>query len=201
MAIKNRSSNKSSKPRIEAQSHAALVEIRDTLLETYAASDAMNQLIIELLDPAAWRAQPPRTKGGGRTIAARFAQMHNVRLKWLKGSAPHLKCPPPLNPHRCTMNQAASAHHKSSAQCLQMLTDALSAAPNRHVTKFYRDSWMPTWRAGGAMFSYMFAHEAHHRGQILMLAHQLGHRVLHKSPHIWQWEKFWKEAGLKTRPR
>jgi len=75
------------------QSHEspdALAEIRDTLLETYAANDAMNQLIIELLDPSAWRAQPPGRKSGGRTIAAIFTHMHNARLKWLKGSAPHL---------------------------------------------------------------------------------------------------------------
>jgi uncharacterized damage-inducible protein DinB len=191
------------------QSPDALAEIRDTLLETYAANDAMNQLILELLDPRAWRAQPPgknpekkpEKKNGGRTIAAIFAHVHNARLKWLKGSAPHLKCPPPLNPHRCTINQAASAHRKSATQCLLMLKDALSAMPNRRVTKFYRDSWMPTWRAGGTMFTYMFAHEAHHRGQILMLAHQLGYRVMDKSPHIWQWEKFWKEASLTTRPR
>jgi uncharacterized damage-inducible protein DinB len=183
------------------QSPEALAEIRDTLLETYAANDAMNQLILELLDPLAWRMQLPGTKAGGRTIAAIFAHVHNARLKWLKGSAPHLKCPPPLNPYRCTMKQAAAAHRKSAAQCLLMLKDALSAAPHRRVTKFYRDSWMPTWRAGGTMFTYMFAHEAHHRGQILMLAHQLGYRVLDRSPHIWQWEKFWKEAGLKTRPR
>jgi uncharacterized damage-inducible protein DinB len=187
------------------QSCAALAEIRDTLLETYAANDAMNQLIFELLDPRAWRAQSPGEKpgkkSGGRTIAAIFAHVHNARLKWLKGSAPHLKCPPPLDPHRCTMNQAAAAHRKSAAQCLLMLKDALSTNPNRRVKKFYRDGWMPVWRAGGTMFTYMFAHEAHHRGQVLMLAHQLGYRVMDKSPHIWQWEKFWKEAGLKTRPR
>jgi len=51
------------------------------------------------------------------------------------------------------------------------------------------------------MFAYMFAHEAHHRGQILMLAHQLGYRVLYKTAGIWQWEKLWKQAGLTTRPR
>ncbi len=186
---------------LASQSYAALAEIRDTLLETYAANDAMNQLIFELLDPAAWRAQPPGKKGTGRTIAAIFAHLHNARLKWLKGSAPHLKCPPPLNPHRCTMNQAAAAHRKSAAQCLRMLEDALSGSPNRLVTKFYRDGWMPTWRAGGTMFTYMFAHEAHHRGQVLMLVHQLGYPVTNSSPHIWQWEKFWKEAGLKKRPR
>jgi len=82
-----------------------------------------------------------------------------------------------------------------------MLTDALSAAPNRRVSKFSRDSWMPTWPAGGTMFAYMFSHEAHHRGQILMLAHQLNYRVLDKTPGIWQWEKLWKQSGLTTRPR
>jgi len=55
--------------------------------------------------------------------------------------------------------------------------------------------------AGGTMFAYMFSHEAHHRGQILMLAHQVGYRVLDKTPGIWQWEKLWKQAGLITRPR
>jgi len=183
------------------ESHAALAEIRDTLLETYASNDAMNQLILSHLDPRAWRAQLPGQKGKGRAIAAIFAHLHNTRLKWLKGSAPHLKCPPMLDPHRCTMTQAAVAHRKSAEQCLRMLRDALSAAPNRRVSKFFRDSWMPTWPAGGTMFAYMFAHEAHHRGQILMLAHQLGYPVFPGKPGIWQWEKLWKQAGLTTRSR
>jgi uncharacterized damage-inducible protein DinB len=182
-------------------SHAALAEIRDSLLETWASNDAMNQLILSHLDPRAWRAQPPGQKGSGRTIAAIFSHVHNSRLKWLRNSAPHLKCPPALDGDRCSMKQAAAEHRRSAAQCLCMLSDALSAAPNRRVAKFNRDSWMPTWPAGGTMFAYMFAHEAHHRGQIMMLAHQVGYRVLDKTPGIWQWEKMWKEAGLTTRPR
>ena len=83
------------------QSCAALAEIRDTLLETYASNDGMNQLILSHLDPRAWRAQPPGQTGSGRTIAALFAHLHNNRLVWLKHSAPHLKCPPPLDPDRC----------------------------------------------------------------------------------------------------
>ena len=184
---------------VTLQSYAALAEIRDSLLETYASNDAMNQLILSHLDPRAWRAQPPGHKGQGRTIAAIFAHLHNCRLKWLRRSAPHLKRPPALDPHRCSMKQAATAHRKSAAQCLRMLSDALSAAPHRRVAKFSRDGWARTWPAGGTMFAYMFAHEAHHRGQILMLAHQLGYRV--PEPNIWQWDKLWKQSGLTTRPR
>ena len=183
------------------QSHAALAEIRDSLLETYASNDAMNQLILSNLDPRAWRAQPPGQKRQGRTIAAIFVHLHNVRVKWLRLSAPHLQRPQPLDPDRCTIKQAADALKKSAAQCLRMLSDALSASPNRRVAKFSRDGWMPTWPAGGTMFAYMFSHEAHHRGQILLLSHQLGYRVLHRTAGIWQWEKLWKQSGLTTRPR
>jgi len=190
------------------RSEAALAEIRDVLLETYSINDAMNQLLLAHLDPRAWRAEPPGEKGNGRTIAAIFAHLHNNRLVWLKHSAPHLKCPAPLDPARCTMRQAAAAHKKSAAQCLRMLTDALSADPKRRVTKFSRGSWAPVWPAGATMFTYMFSHEAHHRGQIIMLAHQLGYRlkenVFGKIPAaygIWQWNQLWKQAGLTTRPR
>jgi len=183
------------------QSNAMLAEIRDTLLETYASNDGMNQVILSSLDPRAWRAEPPGKKDNGRTIGAIFAHLHNCRLVWLRNSAPHLKCPAALDPDRCTMKQAAAAHRKSAGQCLRMLTDALSADPKRRVKKFSRGSWAQTWPAGGTMFAYMFSHEAHHRGQILMLAHQLGYRVLHDTPGVWHWEKLWKKAGLSTRPR
>src|SRR5260370_34311042 len=139
-------------------SHAALAEIRDTLLETYASNDAMNQLILSHLDARAWRAQPPGEKGSGRTIAAIFAHLHNNRLVWLKNSAPHLKCPPALDPDRCTIKQAAAAHRRNAAQCLRMLTDALSAAANRRVAKFSRVSCTHTWPARVAMCAYMCCH-------------------------------------------
>jgi uncharacterized damage-inducible protein DinB len=184
------------------RSDAALADVRDVLLEIYSVNDAMNQLLLAHLDPRAWRAEPPGKKGNGRTIAAIFAHLHNSRLVWLRNSAPHLKCPAPLDPHRCTLKQAAAAHKKSATQCLRMLTDALSADPKRRVTKFSRGSWAPVWPAGATMFGYMFSHEAHHRGQIIMLAHQMGYRLPDKAAYgSWQWNRLWKQVGLTTRPR
>ena len=180
---------------------AKLQSAHSALIDTYAINDAMNQLILSHLDPRAWRADPPGKKRGGRSIAAIFTHLHNNRLVWLKNSAPYLKCPAPLDPHRCTMKQAASAHKKSAAQCLRMLRDALSADTNRKVKKFSRGSWSQVWPATPTMFAYMFSHEAHHRGQILMLAHQLGYRLPVKAwAGIWWWDKLWKQAGL-ARPR
>ena len=185
------------------QSSVALAEMRDVLLETYAVNNAMNQLLLAYLDLRAWRAQLPGAKGnGGRTIAAIFAHLHNSRLVWLKNSAPHLRCPAPLDPYRCTMKQAAAAHTRSAEQCLRMLTEALSGDPQRKVKKFSRGSWARVWPSGASMFAYMFSHEAHHRGQILMLAHELGYRLPAKAwGGIWQWYKLWKERGFAKRPR
>jgi uncharacterized damage-inducible protein DinB len=172
-------------------------QLADALLATYAINDAMNQLLLAHLDPRAWRAEPPGPKGHGRTIGAIFAHVHNCRLVWIKNSAPHLKCPVALDPDRCTMKQASTAHKKSGARCLEMLRDALSSNPKRRVTKFSRGSWVPVWPAGGIMYAYMFSHEAHHRGQIIMLAHQLGYRLPDESAYgVWHWQKLWKKAGL-----
>src|SRR5215472_9982232 len=71
-------------------------DFRQALLETYAVNDHINQLILEHLDPKAWRAKPPGRNT--RTIAAIFAHVHNVRRKWLRLSAPpHLKLPAQLD--------------------------------------------------------------------------------------------------------
>lgn len=163
------------------------------LIQIYAINDAMNQLLLSLLNPRAWRAEPPGKKGSGRSIAAIFAHLHNSRLVWIKNSAPHLKCPAPLDPARCTMKQASAAHRKSATQCLRMMADALSGDAKRRVTKFERGSWAPTWPADGTMFAYMFSHEAHHRGQILMLAHQLGYRLPDEAAYG-IWNKLWRQA-------
>jgi len=178
-------------------------EVCEVLLETYAANDCMNQLLLAHLDPRAWRVSLEQENSrGGRTLAGIFSHLHNNRLVWIKNSAPHLKCPTPLDAVHCTIQQAQAAHRQSAARCLEMLKEALSNRASRRVTRFSRGSWAPTWPAGATMFSYMFAHEAHHRGQAIMLARQLGYKLPDNAANgIWRWEKLWKKCGFKTRPR
>ncbi len=158
----------------------------------FAANDRMNQLIIEHLDPAAWRAKPP---GNARTIAAIFTHMHNVRAKWVRLSAPHLQVPPQLNRAHCTPQQARAGLAESAAHCAEMLAEALDG-PGGRVEKFYRDGWAQPWPVGPEMLCYMLSHEAHHRGQVCLLAHQLGFPLPKKVAYgIWNWERLWKECG------
>jgi uncharacterized damage-inducible protein DinB len=172
---------------------AKRAKLEVVLAEAYAANEQMNQLILEHLDPLAWQARPPGK--GGRTIAATFSHVHNVRLKWLRLSAPHLKPPEALNRNRATLKQAQAALKLSGELCAKMLEEALR--DGGMVREFQRDGWAKAWPAGGAMFAYMLAHDAHHRGQVTMLAHQLGYPLPQKAAiGIWSWEKIWKQFGF-----
>ena len=166
--------------------------------QAYALNDRMNQLLLEHLDSRAWRAKNPGHKG--RTIADIFAHVHNIRCKWLRLSAPHIKLPARLDRSRCTQKQTRAALAESAERCSQMLAEALSAPPlavppGRRVPSFVRDGWAQPWPPGVAMFAYMITHDAHHRGQACMLAHQLGF-PLKAGYRLWVWEKLAKECGF-----
>ena len=171
--------------KVQTQAGRAAVRI-------FAANDRMNQILIEHLDPAAWTANPP---GNVRTIAAIFTHMHNVRNKWVRLTAPHLKVPPQLNRAHCTPQQACVGLANSAARCAEMLAEALEFDGGR-VAKFRRDGWARPWPVGLEMLCYMLSHEAHHRGQVFMLAHQLGFPLPKKVAYgIWNWEKLWRDSG------
>lgn len=174
------------------------LEAGRVMVEAFAVNDRLNQLILENLDPRAWRASPPG--GKARTIAAIFSHVHNIRRKWLRLSAPQLKLPRQLERTRCTPRQTAAALAESAAQCCEMLTEAL-VRPDGRVKQFLRDGWAKPWPCGAAMFAYMLTHEAHHRGQVCLLAHQLGFPLPIKAAYgMWNWEKLWKNCGF-TKPR
>ena len=165
-------------------------------VQMFAANDRMNQLLIEHLDPAAWKARPP---GKTRTIAAIFTHMHNVRSKWVRLTAPQLGVPALLNRANCTPEQARAGLAESATRCEEMLAEALGE--DGRIKMFRRDSLAPPWPVGVEMLCYMLAHEAHHRGQVVMLAHQVGFPLPYKaSDGIWNWEKLWKECGAAGGP-
>jgi uncharacterized damage-inducible protein DinB len=161
----------------------------------YLVNDRMNQIVLEHLDPRVWRAKPPG--GKGRSIAAIFAHVHNVRRKWLRLSAPHMKLPVELDWRKVTQKQAAAALAQSGARCSEMLAEALGNPASR-IEKFLRDGWARPWAPGAAMFAYMVTHDAHHRGQVCLLAAQLGFPLRGEAAYgLWSWERLLRKTGSK----
>jgi uncharacterized damage-inducible protein DinB len=160
-----------------------------TAAKIFAANERMNQMLIGQLPPEAWNA---KTLGNVRSVAAVFTHVHNVRTKWVRLTAPRLKVPPQLNHTRCTPQQASAALAESALRCEEMLADALGSGTGR-IESFLRDGWAKPLPAGPEMLCYMVAHEAHHRGQVCMLAHQLGFKLPGKATSaMWNWEKLLK---------
>ncbi len=155
-------------------------------------------MLIEHLGPVAWTVKAPG-EARVRTIAAIFTHMHNVRCKWVRLTAPHLRIPKQINRTQCTPEQARTALAESAARCSEVLAEALDGSGR--VEKFLRDGWARPWPVGPEMLCYMLAHEAHHRGQVCMLAHQLGFKLPMKvTSEMWNWEKLWKERGATGGP-
>jgi len=148
----------------------------ESLLTAFDTNDRINQYMIENLPAEAWRAEPPG--GKGRTIAAIVAHIHNVRVMWLKASAKGSKIPEQLDRSRVTPTQAVKALDQSRKALRAVIESALKS--DGRVKGFRPDV--------SGFFAYLIAHDAHHRGQICMLARQTGHPLPQKAMFgMWEW--------------
>jgi uncharacterized damage-inducible protein DinB len=146
------------------------------LLAAFDTNDRINQYLLENLPAEAWRAEPP--SGKGRDIAAVVAHMHNVRVMWLKAAAKGSEIPEQLDRSKVTPAQAAKALDRSRKALAAVLKAAL--ASDGRVKGFRPDV--------AGFFGYLIAHDAHHRGQICMLARQVGHTLPQKAMFgMWEW--------------
>ena len=150
--------------------------LNDALLNAYATNDNITRYLIENIDPKAWRAEPPG--GKGRTIAAIVAHIHNVRVMWLKVINKDGSIPDQLDRHTVTSQQAIAALARSGEDVSRVIGAAL--ASDGRVKYFKPDV--------AGFVGYSISHDAHHRGQISMLARQAGYAISQKAMFgMWEW--------------
>lgn len=155
---------------------AAPFELVEALLTAFETNERINQYLLENLPAEAWRAEPP--DGKGRNIAAIVAHMHNVRVMWLKASAKGSKIPEQLDRASVTPAQASKALGESYAALAAVMEAALKS--DGRIKGFRPDV--------AGFFGYLVSHDAHHRGQIAMLARQVGHPLAQKTIFgMWEW--------------
>jgi len=144
----------------------------ESMLRAFAIHNRIHLYLLDHISPEAWLLTPPG--GKGRTLAAMVAHMHSVRLMWLKASkVEYLPAPMELD---ARISQARMALTASGATMETFLKPALESG---RVPNFKPDAW--------AFVSYLIAHEAHHRGQMMQLSRVLGY-PLDKSVNFGMWE-------------
>jgi uncharacterized damage-inducible protein DinB len=161
-------------------------DVKRSLLETFAINERVNQKLLESVSEAAWRAAPP--SGKGRTIVGIASHIHNVRLMWLAAADKSSKLPGKLNDEKVSRQDLMDALTRSAKLLETLLQKGLNDPAGR----------VPNFKPDVVAFTgYLIAHDSHHRGQIAMLARQLGMPVDSKTSFgLWEWGTLWKECGF-----
>jgi uncharacterized damage-inducible protein DinB len=149
----------------------------EQLTETWNINNRINLYLLDgIMDEALGDA--PSSKG--RSVSEAFAHLHNVRLMWLKTSAPELL-------------EGLEKIEKEEALNRELLKSSLEAS-GRAVEALLKKGVAAGGKVKGfkphaaAFLGYLISHESHHRGQIILALKQSGHPIRKKIAYgIWEW--------------
>jgi uncharacterized damage-inducible protein DinB len=166
---------------------------REMLLAAWRTNDRVTVFLVEHLPQEIWEAKVPGAPR--RTVRMIAGHIHNARCMWIKtlGKEHGIAAPPAVNRHKVEPKELITALGRSSRGINSLLTLGLDRGGVIPVSSSY------TWRNlpldVGHVLTYFVAHEGHHRGQIVMLARQLGYRLpVEITGGLWQWSKRARES-------
>ena len=155
------------------------------LIDAWQTNNRVTMYLIENLPPELW----PMTVPGSprRTVGSVAAHLHNARCMWIKmiGSRHGVVVPKSVDRRSVKPSELLRALPRSSRGMIDLIELAVvrgGSIPPAAWQNFPTDVVH--------FLSYFVAHEAHHRGQLCMLARQLGHRLPSEvTAGLWQWKK------------
>ena len=169
------------------------LNLRDAILDAWKTNNRVTVYLVERLPVELWEAKVPGAPR--RTIRMIAGHIHNARCMWIKtlGKEHGFTVPRSVDRFKVKPEDLIPALERSSAGILGLLKlgcDQGGIIP---------DSSTYVWRNlpldVGHVLGYFVAHEGHHRGQIVMLARQLGHRLpAEVTGGLWQWSKRSREV-------
>lgn len=172
----------------------ATADTSSMLLAAWRTNSRVTSYLIERLPAELW--DQPIPGAPRRTVRAIAAHFHNSRARWLRtlGEEHGIAVPGLVNPRTVTRRELLAALEKSGTAIESLLALGISAGGSVPATKRY--VWRNLPLDVGHVLTYFVAHEGHHRGQIVLLARQLGHRLTNEiTGGIWQWNRRMQEAG------
>ena len=161
-------------------------DLQASLLSAWQTNNRVTVQLIEQLPPELWNGAVPAVPR--RTIRAIAAHLHNCRCTWVKtlGREHGIAAPSRVDQHRVTPRQLVAALNRSSRGIEALLELAFRAGGSVSPSKGY--VWRNLSLDAGHVLTYFVAHEAHHRGQMVMVARQTGHRLpVATTAALWRW--------------
>lgn len=149
----------------------------DALIETWQIHNRINLYLLNAIDGARL---PDVAPAKGRSVGAQFAHLHNVRLMWLASSNKEALA-------GLAKLEGEEVHDKALlAEALTASGEAMEKELRRAMEQGNRVKGFKPHAA--AFLGYLIAHEAHHRGQIVLTLKHTGAPVEKKVLFgLWEW--------------
>jgi uncharacterized damage-inducible protein DinB len=160
-------------------------EDAQALIDAWRTNNRVTTYLIENLPPDLWSRTVPGSPR--RTVRMIAAHIHNARCSWIKmiGSRHGVEVPQTVDGRSVRPPELKRALERSSRGMIELIRLGVArggAIPSAAWQNFPTDLVH--------FLTYFVAHEAHHRGQLCMLARQLGHRLpAEVTGGLWQWKK------------
>jgi len=160
-------------------------EHEQALIDAWRTNHNVTAYLIKNLPLEMWSMTVPGSPR--RTVRSIAAHIHNTRCAWIKmiGARHGLKVPETVDARTVRPPELVRAFARSSEGIIALIrlgVERGGAVPAATWQNFPTDLVH--------FLGYFVAHEAHHRGQLCMLARQLGHRLpAEVTAGLWQWKK------------
>jgi uncharacterized damage-inducible protein DinB len=160
------------------------------LIAAWRTNNKATVYLVEHLPSSLWSRRVP---GIPRlTVGMIAAHIHNSRCRWIKsfGADHGAKVPRLVDPRRVRPGELVEALSRSSRGMTKLIE--LGMANGGRVP---RAAWQNFPTDLEHFLCYFAAHEGHHRGQLCMVARQLGQRLPRAiAGGIWQWTRLSRES-------
>ena len=172
------------------------LDLNKTLLDCWRTTNQTSILLVKIIAPNLWTKRIPGYKH--KTIAMLAIHLHNARCMWIKNiSNKKLKGTlKTINSYYGTKKELLVALKQSGKAMLNLLESCVENGGRLPA----RPAWLNFPNDVIHLLAYFVAHEAHHRGQIVMASRQLDQPFTRElAGELWQWAKRQKESKKSKR--